>query len=195
MKSIAFTNDGTEIVTGSKDGWIRLWNNAGVLIAELNHQNEVRSGAFSPDGNAAITASDDKTARLWDAATGSPITTLTHHSEVFAVAFTNGNRVVTCNRNGAQIWDLTFQRRLGPPCSTDDDMMCVACSSDGKTAISGDWSGNGMIWVMPQPIVPESGTLKEWVQAEVGMNLDGDGGRHILSGKEWLNSRRRLVSR
>lgn len=179
-------------LTFGEDGLGRLWNNDGTSIAILEHQNEVRSGVFSRDGRLAITSSDDKKVRVWDSATGSLISTLTHQSEVYAVAVAEGSKIVTGSRDGAQIWDVTLQRRLGPPCVTGNDVMSISCTSDGKTAVIGDWNGNGTIWALPEPLGVEPQHLTKWVQTELGMQLDEGGGRQVISGKSWLQLRRPL---
>ena len=70
--SAAFSPDGKQIVTASRDKSARVWDAiTGREIATLTgHEHEVRSAAFSPDGTRVVTASWDKTARLWDATTG-----------------------------------------------------------------------------------------------------------------------------
>src|SRR5262245_28612897 len=90
VSSVAFSSDGTTVMTGSLDGTARLWDASTrrPIGPPLTHQGAVRAVAFSPDGKTVITGSEDKTARLWDVSThrqlGQP---LTHLSAVMAVAF------------------------------------------------------------------------------------------------------------
>ncbi len=74
--SLAFTPDGTRLVSGSHDKTLRLWDTAtGLPIGEplSGHQAEVVSVAVSPDGTLIASGSLDHTVRLWDAGTGHPV--------------------------------------------------------------------------------------------------------------------------
>ena len=73
INSIAFSPDGSQIILGSDDHTIRVWD-ASTGIETLpplrGHDNGVTSVAFSPDGSKIISGSHDKTIRVWDASTG-----------------------------------------------------------------------------------------------------------------------------
>ncbi|KAJ1569821.1 hypothetical protein HK096_000865, partial [Nowakowskiella sp. JEL0078] len=67
VNSIAFSKDGTKLVSGSSDNSIQIWN---IETKESNllvgHSGPVMSVAFSPDGGKIASGSDDETVRLWD---------------------------------------------------------------------------------------------------------------------------------
>jgi WD40 repeat protein len=69
--AVAFSPDGTTVITGSYDRTARLWDvSTGRPIGQpLTHQDAVSAVAFSPDGTTVITGSRDGTARFWDVAT------------------------------------------------------------------------------------------------------------------------------
>ena len=111
MVRVAFSPDGTRVVTVSDDKTARVWDAATgkLLTSPLEHQDWVRSAAFSPDGTRVVTASDDGTARVWDAATGKPLTgPLEHQDRVKSAAFSpDGTRVVTASEElTARVWDV-----------------------------------------------------------------------------------------
>ncbi|MEQ9626028.1 nSTAND1 domain-containing NTPase [Coleofasciculus chthonoplastes] len=109
VMAVAFSLDGKQILTGSRDKTARLWDNQGNLIQELTgHQGSVYAVAFSPDGKQILTGSFDNTARLWDNQ-GNLIQELTGHQDsVIAVAFSpDGKQILTGSRdNTARLWDL-----------------------------------------------------------------------------------------
>jgi eukaryotic-like serine/threonine-protein kinase len=187
----AISPNGKRMLTCGEDGIARLWTKDGERIADLPHQNRIRCGAFSPDGRWAATASDDHSVKIWNAETGTHVSTLMHENEVFTVTFVSDEMILAGGRMGAQLWDHRLMRRIGPPCSTGDDVMCADSSPDGRTAVLGDWDGRGLIWTLPQPVSMRPGALPEWIQAEVGMRLDHSGGRETLSGAAWKTRRQR----
>ncbi len=71
IRAVAFSPDGTRLVSGSRNWAIKLWDVcSGEEVATLRgHEGVIRSVAFSPDGTRVVSGSDDGTIKLWD---GSP---------------------------------------------------------------------------------------------------------------------------
>ncbi|HMN04153.1 MAG TPA: WD40 repeat domain-containing protein [Flavobacteriales bacterium] len=80
--SLAWHPDKPVLVSGGKDGHIRLWH-AGDGFRPLHafpaHKDAIYQIAFSPNGALLASAGRDKTAKLWDAATFGPIRRLDRH--------------------------------------------------------------------------------------------------------------------
>jgi hypothetical protein len=111
VMAVAFSPDGTRILTGSSDDTALLWDaTTGKAVATLaGHSFFVTAVAFSPDGTHVLTGSWDDTARLWDAATGKTMATFAGHTDpVMAVAFSpDGARVLTGSwDNTARLWTV-----------------------------------------------------------------------------------------
>ena len=67
VSSVAFSPDGTQVLSGSTDGTLRLWNMQGKELKRFEgHRGGVISVAFSPDGTQVLSGSSDNTLRLWD---------------------------------------------------------------------------------------------------------------------------------
>ncbi len=117
VRSVAFSPDGTRIVSGSYDETLRLWD--AVSGAHLNtlkgHSDLVRSVAFSPNATRIVSGSSDHTLRLWDAASGAHLSTLKGHSGwVQSVAFSPDG---TCIMSGSadrtlRLWDAVSGAHL-----------------------------------------------------------------------------------
>jgi WD40 repeat protein len=115
--AVAFSPDGTRLVTASGDRTARLWDaQAGTRLTTLpGHAGQVFSAAFSPDGTRLVTTSgEDTTVRLWDAQQGTYLLALTgaHTGPVYAAAFSpDGTRLVTAGDDAVQVWDVHLETR------------------------------------------------------------------------------------
>jgi hypothetical protein len=76
--ALAFSSDGTRLVSSSYDNTIRLWDVAtGTLLHTFKgHSSQVPSVAFSRDGRRVVSGSSDATVRIWDAGSGAGVATL-----------------------------------------------------------------------------------------------------------------------
>ncbi len=77
--SVAFSPDGSKVLTGGLDGTARIWNAATgrqVSVLRLDSASPVLSVEFSPDGARALTGHADGSIAIWNAATGERIATL-----------------------------------------------------------------------------------------------------------------------
>jgi len=78
VHSVAFSPDGTRIVSGSWDTTLRVWDaQTGQEILSLQgHTGGVVRVTFSPDGKRLVSGSGDKTLKVWDPQTGQETLTL-----------------------------------------------------------------------------------------------------------------------
>jgi WD40 repeat protein len=152
VNSVAFSSDGTKVLTGSNDHTAILWNaSTGAIIRTFTeHTNAVTSVAFSPDGLRLITGSYDHTARVWNTNTGSRLHIFTTHAGVVSsVAFSpDGAHILTGSWDDTAIlWNATtyaYERTLaGEP---GLDVNSVAFSPDSAQALTGIQLGTAKLW-------------------------------------------------
>jgi WD40 repeat protein len=108
-RALAFSNDGSRIVTGASNG-IALVHHAdgqgGYLVLQ-GHTGAIRAATFSADGSKIATASEDGTAVVWPLDRKSqPLVLKGHTGPVHCAAFNpDGSLVVTASEDGtARVW-------------------------------------------------------------------------------------------
>ena len=140
IESLAFSSDGSRLVTASMDDTARLWDVAtGREIRRFEgHTSTVLRVAFSSDGQRLVTGSLDKTARLWDIATGRELRRFEGHiEEVPAVAISHdGGWVVTADANTVRLWDSTTGKELRQ-FENSAGVVSLAITPDDRTIVGG----------------------------------------------------------
>jgi WD40 repeat protein len=107
--SIAYSSDGTRLVTSGRDFTAKIWDAASgkEQITLRGHTSTVTSARFSPDGTLIATSSRDGTIRLWDAHTGAEKLTLDLDGGAHNVEFTpDGENLITWDQEGIKVFTL-----------------------------------------------------------------------------------------
>ena len=105
VTAVAWSPDGSCIVTSSDDG-VRVWDAVtGEELLSPEHRHWVRSVAWSPDASRIAAGSDDGV-RVWDAVTGEELLSLEHGNQVESVVWSpDGSRIAAGSAGGVRVWD------------------------------------------------------------------------------------------
>jgi WD40 repeat protein len=112
VECLAWTKDGSTLISGSWDCSIRTWNTTKweQTAVLLEHTSHVYAIAISSNDRVLASVSSDTAARLWNLENGQPISSPIQHADspVVCVSFSaGGKRLATgCLDKNAYIWDV-----------------------------------------------------------------------------------------
>jgi len=133
--SVAFSPDGTLLVSGSHDCSIKLWDvQTGGVVKTFCHTEKILSVSISVGNTMIVSGSADKTICLWNIGTGECHVIKGHNSHITTVSFspTNPQLLLSASNDGTvQKWD-TDGHKIGPPIPGSH----VAFSPDGTQFVS-----------------------------------------------------------
>ena len=156
VSSITFTPDGKNIISGSKDGSIKIWGENGAIINTFNNNNnnirEISSISLSPDGQTIAAAIYDKNLEMWMVQIkdlkGKLITTFSKQkAKISSVAFSPDGKIIATGN-----WDKTVKiwQRDGKLLKTLSGhtalVIDVSFSPDGKILASAGTDKNIILW-------------------------------------------------
>jgi WD40 repeat protein len=176
---LAFSPDGTRIVSASWDGKLCIWDAAtgkpagpGVIDT---HGLSLASVAYSPDGQRIVSAgSDDKaqnwSLQMWDAHTGAPTgpAMAGQGPPLETVAFSpNGSLIAAAGDDYTiRLWDARTGQPKGQLSGHTDSVYSLAFNPDGHQIVSGSWDSTVRIWDVEhltqigQPLTGHAGKVR-----------------------------------
>jgi len=134
VRSLAFSPDGTSLVSGSDDKTIKLWDvqTGGVVKTFHGHTDWVLSVSISADCTTIASGSEDKTIRLWNNQTGECHCVM-QQDEVYHVRFSPTDPQYLISVSGNKVWHWNINGHQAKPAHTGS---CIAFSLDGTQFVS-----------------------------------------------------------
>jgi len=149
--SVAFSSDGTWLVSGSSDQTVKLWDvqTGGVVKTFHGHTAAVTSVSISLGNTMIASGSTDKTIHLWNIGTGNCHVIKGHNDYVRTVSFspTNPQLLLSASRNGTvKKWDTDGYQIDSPIPGTrvlfsPDGTQFVSCNGPAVTIWNTDSGG------------------------------------------------------
>ena len=173
--TVAYSPNGTFLVSGSKDGTILLWDTATYqLKAELTGYSDAI--AFSPDSSTLAIAGRDRKIKLWDAVSGEHKLTLTENTdEVYSLVFNPDGRTFAGigGDSTIRLWDAVTGEHLQTITGHTRSVSSISFSPDGSRLATGSGHGRAgdkiiRIWNV------QSGCLQSTFKVPIGRWLNQD---------------------
>ncbi|CAE6484512.1 unnamed protein product [Rhizoctonia solani] len=185
IRAITFSHDGAHIVSGSRNGIIRVWDAYSGQMALpplVGHPGYVFTIAVSFDNTMIVSGSSDNTVRVWEMQSGRPVfdPLRGHTSFVHTVAFTPNNSFIVSGCHGMVcVWDSHTGQSLLAPLLHKDSIYSMTISPDSTYIAAGLDDGTIQIWdVTSGKAISELFTGRK---SEVNMLAYSSDGTRIIS--------------
>lgn len=151
VTSVAFSPEGSRVVTASRDGTARVWNvrGHGEPVVLRGHQDIVWSARFDSTGGRVVTGSEDHTARVWDAdGRGHALSFRGHEQRVQDAAFClMDTRIFTISRGTvARLWPSDGRGEPLVLRGHNEGIQSAVFSPDGRSVITASADKTAKIW-------------------------------------------------
>eukprot|EP00958_Prasinococcus_capsulatus_P016211 scaffold1786_cov398-Prasinococcus_capsulatus_cf.AAC.2 len=151
VTSLAFSPDTTQIVSGSADCSVMVWNLKPKLRAHRfeGHQGPVFSVAFSPSGDLVASGGEDTKVRLWHPTEqGLYAVGQAHDDTVQSVGFSgDGSLVISGSADSNLVlWRTQQLQRCHTLTGHDRAVRSAQFSRDGRLALSSSDDGQVKLW-------------------------------------------------
>ncbi|MHA2245772.1 MAG: serine hydrolase [Candidatus Hodarchaeales archaeon] len=183
VHSVAFSKDGSKIISGSWDKTIKLWNTSnGTEIRSFgNHTDKVTSITFSNDETTIISGSLDGTVKTWDVNTGNMIREMDLNQSIWSIALspidsslavavdpsltwpnrywlTFGDKTHDCS---IQLWNIEDGTKVDTLIGHKNTIESVKFSNDGTILASASWDWIVKLWGDQSQLIVDK-PIDEW---------------------------------
>ncbi|MGD1704274.1 DnaJ domain-containing protein [Dapis sp. BLCC M229] len=172
--AVAISKDGKNLVSGSADKTIRLWEvETGKLKRTFNgHTDKIWAVAWSQDGKTFASGSADKSIRLWNINSYQPPRILQQHSGwITSLAFHPTENILVSGSTDftIKIWNIETESLICTLVSHTAPVFSIAISGNGEMLASGSQDGTVKIWRL------SSGELLQTLAGSYPVAFSSDG--------------------
>ncbi len=151
VRSVAWSPDGTHIVSAGDDKTAQVWEavTGDHRFSYSGHADRVNAAAWSPVGKLIASASSDSTVQLWEAETGlSLFTCRGHRDRVNAVAWSPDGKLIASASDDktVHVWEAATGQHLFTYRNHSDWVRALAWSPDGKRIASAGDDSTVHVW-------------------------------------------------
>ena len=149
---LAFSPDGTRLVSGNRDSSVQLWDTTTphAPITLRRHTGWATALAFSPDGKTLASGGTDNIVQLWNTVTGESLATFTDHiSDIRALAFSpDGTTLASGSSDGTiRFWNTETRNSLATHITGHIARLeAVTFLKDSSTVVSVGRDGLITLW-------------------------------------------------
>lgn len=169
VSCVAFSPDGTQVVTGTSNGSVQAWCTSGSRLSGFQaHRSSITSLSFAPKGGAILTSSHDHTARIWDYSTWTGLSSFYCQSSISSAVFSSdGGMLATgCSNRSVQVWAVGGSRDpLARLLNHGDIVTSVAFAPDAMALATASSDFIARIWT-PKDTSNQSRAFRwsRWIQ-------------------------------
>ena len=139
IRSLAFSPDGSTLVSADSDKSVRLWNVQTATYRNIlsQHRTDISSLLFSPDGKTLISEDRDDSLRLWDVATETEKIVVDRERVVNINISPDGKTIATSGYDTLSLWNAETGEHITDLNVQNISINEIDFSPDGSTLASG----------------------------------------------------------
>jgi WD40 repeat protein len=154
VTTVAYSADGTTIVTGGNDDKVKIWSNSGTLLHTCTgHKGDITGVKITPDNNFVVSSSKDDKIIIWNITTGALVQTISGHtSDVNGIDISpDGSKIVSASSDKTcKIWNFSTGNLITTFAVADSGAVnSVAWSPNGDKIVTGNAVSDVVLWSIP----------------------------------------------